>query len=295
MIRLVISVVIVILFGVTGARVGALWQVESEPPAQGNMKVAPVQRSQVEWQPQLSEQSPALMERLNRRLQRNVNDFEASLLKGLLLFQSGALNDAISELRELTSRAPKFQLAHLVLGDLLTARFAPLDAIGSSAIEGGQRAERDRVVQLQNEARARLLGYLSLADERRVPAALMSLGHRTDYALVVDKGKNRLYVFKNTGPGQPPKAVEDFYIVLGKKTGDKEYEGDLKTPNGVYFITSYLPDEKLPPSMVEGLSLSITLTSSTDGLKKQAAASGSMGQTGSFTVAHHLTVKVVSC
>ncbi len=176
MIRLVISVVIVILFGVTGARVGALWQVESEPPAQGNMKVAPVQRSQVEWQPQLSEQSPALMERLNRRLQRNVNDFEASLLKGLLLFQSGALNDAISELRELTSRAPKFQLAHLVLGDLLTARFAPLDAIGSSAIEGGQRAERDRVVQLQNEARARLLGYLSLADERRVPAALMSLG-----------------------------------------------------------------------------------------------------------------------
>lgn len=246
--RVVISIFVVVLFGLTGAKVGALWPLQED-----KLQLPPVakltsQSSQVTNQPRLNSENQNHLGRLNQRLNDNDNDFEASLLKGLLLFQAGALDDAIAELRGLTKRAPKFQLAHLILGDLLTARFEQLDSIGTMAVKDDNASDNQlRLRQLQSEAKARILGYLSLADEHQVPRALMSLSENTAHALVVDKSKNRLYVYRNAGPGLPPELIVDFYIVLGKVPGNKAYEGDLKTPNGVYFVTSYLPDEKLPP------------------------------------------------
>lgn len=243
--RTLFAIVMVALFGFTGVRVGALLPLEPQVIPAPSVSQAPLENAEEEIA--LSDDDQSAMARLDQRLLNNADDFEASLLKGLLLFQAGALDEAIIEIRQLTLRAPKFQLAHLVLGDLLIARFSPLNQIGASALQDHDRSMQQRVEQLQSEARARLLGYLSLNDERRVPAALMSLSGNTTHVLLVDKSKNRLYIYKNAGPGLPPQPVEDFYIVLGKKTGDKQREGDLRTPNGVYFVTSYLPDEKLPP------------------------------------------------
>lgn len=247
MVRVVISIIFIALFGLTGAKVGALWPLQQDKPQLSPPAPPIAQTVLLQPRPLFNPESQNLFDRLNKRLEQNSNDFEASLLKGLLLFQAGALDDAIVELRGLTARAPKFQLAHLVLGDLLTARFEQLDSIGSMAVKGMATDKQLRLSQLQSEAKARLLGYLSLSDEQQVPQALMALSKNTAYALVVDKGKNRLYVYRNAGPGLPPELVVDFYIVLGKVSGDKVFEGDLKTPNGVYFVTSYFPDEKLPP------------------------------------------------
>jgi len=247
MTRVVISVFVVVLIGLTGAKVGALWPLQEEEIQSPQPEIS-IQAVSVAKQPRLNIENQSHLERLNQRLSENDNDFEASLLKGLLLFQAGALDDAITEIRGLTHRAPKFQLAHLVLGDLLTARFEHLESIGTMAVRADSTTDKQlRLKQLQSEARARILGYLSLADEHQVPKVLMSLSENTAYALVVDKSKNRLYVYRNAGPGLPPELMVDFYIVLGKVPGNKVYEGDLKTPNGVYFVTSYLPDEKLPP------------------------------------------------
>jgi len=247
MTRVVISVFVVVLIGLTGAKVGALWPLQEEEIQSPQPEIS-IQAVSVAKQPRLNIENQSHLERLNQRLSENDNDFEASLLKGLLLFQAGALDDAITEIRGLTHRAPKFQLAHLVLGDLLTARFEHLESIGTMAVRADSTTDKQlRLKQLQSEARARILGYLSLADEHQVPKVLMSLSENTAYALVVDKSKNRLYVYRNAGPGLPPELMIDFYIVLGKVPGNKVYEGDLKTPNGVYFVTSYLPDEKLPP------------------------------------------------
>lgn len=247
MTRVVISVFVVVLIGLTGAKVGALWPLQEEEIQSPQPEIS-IQAVSVVKQPRLNIENQSHLERLNQRLSENDNDFEASLLKGLLLFQAGVLDDAITEIRGLTQRAPKFQLAHLVLGDLLTARFEQLESIGTMAVRADSTTDKQlRLKQLQSEAKARILGYLSLADEHQVPKVLMSLSEHTAYALVVDKSKNRLYVYRNAGPGLPPELMIDFYIVLGKVPGNKVYEGDLKTPNGVYFVTSYLPDEKLPP------------------------------------------------
>lgn len=246
--RLCVSLLIVGLLAVTGVKVGALW---SQPQA-GLPAVAPQMRaetfSEVDWQQDLSPQQSALYGRLCHRLQENPADYEASLLKGLLLFQTGRLTAAVDDLQQLVAHAPKFQLAHLILGDLLLARFDQVDSIGQSAVlqQIGSQKEQ-RIELLRQEAQARLRGYLTLVSGVEVPKALLSLSRETEYALIVDKSKNRLYVYRNIGPGLPPQLVDDYYIVLGKKTGDKYKEGDLRTPNGVYFITSYLPDERLPP------------------------------------------------
>ncbi|SEA08340.1 Murein L,D-transpeptidase YafK [Desulfuromusa kysingii] len=247
--RITISVLIVGLLGLTGVKVGALWtqqQVQEGPTAPSfpsfDQGIKSPQSGEV------NSQVEVLFDRLNRRLERNPDDYEASLLKGLLSFQVGGLDDAITELRTLTQRAPKFQLAHLILGDLLMARFNQVDAFGHNGlIQTNNSTQEKRIQQLQSEARARLQGYLFLVDGVEVPRALLALSSETEYALLVDKSKNRLYVYHNSGPGLSPELVDDFYVVLGKKTGEKYREGDLKTPSGVYFVTSYLPDEKLPP------------------------------------------------
>ncbi|WP_321390493.1 L,D-transpeptidase family protein [uncultured Desulfuromusa sp.] len=248
--RITISVLIMGLLGLTGVKVGALW---TQQQAAGSIATRPAFPSfntpaNFSDSREVSSQTEVLFERLNNRLKRNSEDYEASLLKGLLLFQVGGLDDAITELKILTERAPKFQLAHLVLGDLLMARFNQVDAFGTNGLLKSNNTDQEkRIQQLQNEARARLKGYLFLADGVEVPRALLALSGDTEYALIVDKSKNRLYVYHNSGPGLSPELVDDFYVVLGKKTGEKFREGDLKTPSGVYFVTSYLPDEKLPP------------------------------------------------
>lgn len=246
--RILTALLILVLLGFTGAQVGALWsqqQTDVAAPAIGDF-AEPLASGA--WLRGLDRQQQALFERLSKRLEKNSDDFEASLLKGLLLFQTGRLNAAVDELRMLTERAPKFQLAHLILGDLLLARFDQVASIGDSALMQRVGLKReDEIEELRREARARLQGYLVLVDGVEVPRALLALSGETDYALVVDKSKNRLYVYRNPGPGLPPELVDDFYIVLGKETGDKYKRGDLKTPNGVYFVTGYLPDENLPP------------------------------------------------
>jgi murein L,D-transpeptidase YafK len=235
--------VIFALFGLTGAKVVAIWPQQGAPlPSglSGQDSTTPTN----EW----AIQQNRLLQRLDRRLETNADDFEAALLRGLVLFQMGEIDAAVNQLRNLVARAPKFQLAHLVLGDLLTARFDQVDAFGVHALLGHVDNEQEqRIEQLQNEARARIQGYLSMVEGVKLPQALTNLSPDIHYALVVDKGKNRLYVYRNKGPGLPPELVDDFYIVFGKNPGNKEKEGDLRTPDGVYFITSYLPDEKLPP------------------------------------------------
>ena len=240
--RLLFSILLVVAIGFSGARVGAL--LPEPPPAREQLSLV---------RPELSTGVADLVgdpeiEPLMARLQNNPDDYEAHLLKGLLLFQKGLLSAAIDELTDLTTRAPKFQLAHLVLGDLLIARYGRFEPLQADQL--GIELEDSYQLQigwLQSEARARLTGYLSLVGNTAVPEMLLSLSAETQYALVVDKSKNRLYVFYNPGAGLPPTLIDHFYIVLGKVPGDKVREGDLKTPNGVYFVTSYLADEQLPP------------------------------------------------
>jgi len=245
MIRLAVTaVVFVLLIVATVVRVVALWPQplpEISPPDRHPDAVI-TQSEPLSIYPPLG-----LPEHLQGRLSDTNNHYEALLLQGLLLFQSGHIDQAIIQMELLTGLAPRFELAHLILGDLLLARFTPLQTIGGAALDIDNHHYHQRLDELRSEARARLHGYLSRLNDHQIPRALIALGDETPFALLIDKSKNRLYVFRNQGDGLPPQLVDDFYIVLGQQVGDKMVEGDFKTPTGTYFVTSYISPEKLPP------------------------------------------------
>jgi murein L,D-transpeptidase YafK len=63
------------------------------------------------------------------------------------------------------------------------------------------------------------------------------------YAIVVDTLQSRLYLFRND-QGRPV-FIADYYVSQGRAGAFKEREGDLKTPVGVYRVTSELSAQKI--------------------------------------------------
>lgn len=80
-----------------------------------------------------------------------------------------------------------------------------------------------------------------------VPKALVSLGSNTPaYALVVEKLHHRLSVFRLNDSGKY-EIVKTYRAISGRDPGDKVSRGDLRTPEGIYFVTGRLNDDGLPP------------------------------------------------
>ena len=129
--RVLVALLILTLLGFTGVKVSALWS-QPEQPRIVAQPLLDDTLSEADWLLTLDAHQLAFWQRLEHRLQNNPDDYEASLLKSLLLFQGARLNAAVIELQQLTRWAPKFQLAHLVLGDLLLARFDQISSIGKS-------------------------------------------------------------------------------------------------------------------------------------------------------------------
>ena len=94
------------------------------------------------------------------------------------------------------------------------------------------------------EAIARLRAYREQPDPTLVPRNLMKLQPEQHYAIVVDTTRSRLYLYHNED-GRP-KYVADYYVSSGKLGAQKQREGDMKTPIGVYHVTSSIPVKKLP-------------------------------------------------
>ena len=152
---------------------------------------------------------------------------------------SGKLPAALEEMGRLAERYPNWRLAHLVHGDLLLARTAPLAGFGNTAFAAPERLEDFRV-----EALARLRAARDPPPPGRIPRYLLQLDPAQSNAIVVDAGRSRVYVYENAGG--TPRLVQDFYSTLGKNGVDKLREEDRKTPLGVYHVTAGIPGSKLP-------------------------------------------------
>jgi len=78
-----------------------------------------------------------------------------------------------------------------------------------------------------------------------VPAALVHLADGAPDVLVVDKQAHRLYHYRGMADG--PQRVADYACVIGKAAGRKRRPGDLRTPEGVYFLEDRMTDAELAP------------------------------------------------
>ncbi len=185
------------------------------------------------------------LKRLEVRLDNYPQDYEASLLKSLILFKTGDRRGSLDELARLTRRAPKFHLAHLIRGDLLLSQARYVPDIGVNPLLARLEPTEKGLMLLREEAEARLDAYLDTLPQGRIPGALLQLAADTAAAVVVDKTTHRLYVYRQDEDGVP-RLLKDFYVSTGRVGGNKVLSGDLRTPEGVYFVTSHIPEAELP-------------------------------------------------
>jgi len=76
------------------------------------------------------------------------------------------------------------------------------------------------------------------------PSPLIKLenffGH---HVLVAEKSSHQLFLFRNVNGS--PELIKTYQMATGKKAGDKKFQGDFKTPEGIYKFTDFLSKENL--------------------------------------------------
>lgn len=184
---------------------------------------------------------------LSSRIQSEPSDYEAQLVNSILMFKSGDRQAALDALGTLIKQAPDFHLARLVRGDILISNIRAIKKIGSNTFLD-QLVKNDKaqeLVNLRDEARTRLDNLQYQPYHEMLPREILSLGNNVDTAILIEKSRHRLYLYQRQQDGSLS-VLRDYYVSTGKLNGNKKMRGDLKTPEGVYFVTSFIPQNKLP-------------------------------------------------
>lgn len=81
-------------------------------------------------------------------------------------------------------------------------------------------------------------------NEALYPSALVHMDTLfSHHVIVAEKSTHSIHVFRNDGTY--PKHIVSYQMATGKKAGDKIFQGDYRTPEGVYFLTDFLSHEEL--------------------------------------------------
>jgi L,D-transpeptidase YnhG len=168
---------------------------------------------------------------------------EARLIEIYKLIGQAQTRPALAKAEALVRDHPNFQLAQLVYGDLLMAQRRPVKMFGDVpdaeiANGGGQTLS-----ELREESQLRIKALRERPPEGAIPAQFLQLSPRNKHAIAIDTSRARLYLFQNGPDGL--KLLADYYISVGKSGIEKAVEGDLRTPLGVYFVTSNLDPKSL--------------------------------------------------
>lgn len=152
---------------------------------------------------------------------------------------AGQTMQAIALAQALVRDYPTFDLARLTLHQLQAAPGHPwIDA--PEPVDGFDNAQ-----DLRAEAAQRLHADRARPRPGTLPMSLLQLPAQVHHAIAVDVSLSRLYLFENTAASL--RLVADDYASTGAIEGDKQVEGDQRTPRGVYFTTGRRPDRTLPP------------------------------------------------
>ncbi len=167
---------------------------------------------------------------------------EGRLLDIYRLIGAGQARQALVQAQALVKDVPNFQLAQLVYGDLLMAQARALPVMGHAPIDLAAKAPQ-RLDQLRMEADRRLHALRERPPAGALPTQFIELPPTTKHAIAVDASRSRLYLFENGPNGL--QLVADHYASIGRLGAEKSFEGDQRTPLGVYYITSRLEAKQL--------------------------------------------------
>jgi L,D-transpeptidase YnhG len=169
-------------------------------------------------------------------------DAEARLIEIYKLVGQAKTRAALAKAETLVRDHPSFQLAQLVYGDLLTAQLGPVRSFGDVPHATAQSSAQ-LLAGLREESQLRMRALRERPPAGAIPAQFLQLSPRNRHAIAIDTSRARLYLFENKPDGI--KLVADYYISVGKSGIEKAVEGDLRTPLGVYYVTSNLDPKSL--------------------------------------------------
>ncbi|QLG88115.1 L,D-transpeptidase family protein [Chitinibacter bivalviorum] len=159
---------------------------------------------------------------------------EERILAALDAIRAGKMADARATVDALLHEHPNYRLAHLLSADLYAMRAMPLDTIGG----GADAAFAEKLADLRKEALVRMNYRNMPTPPNLLPANILRFDEQQKFAVLVDAETSRLYLFSNDNG--VPKMVKDHYVTVGKLGIGKQYEGDQRTPIGVYFVNNHL-------------------------------------------------------
>lgn len=170
---------------------------------------------------------------------KNTGSVERVLIQTLESIKEGHLQQALNYVDELLAISPNFGLAHLIHGDLLSAKARILNGFGDVGV-----SDTSKIQDYREEAETRIRNYFDRNRGFTQPNLLVSLSEKQSYVLFVDTAKSRLYVYHKDSDRQL-KYIADYYVTIGKNGVGKKDQGDKRTPIGVYFAAKKL-DRPLP-------------------------------------------------
>jgi L,D-transpeptidase YnhG len=177
-----------------------------------------------------------------RNAEPNGLQAEARLLQIYQLIGQSKTREALKLADKLVADHPNFALAQLVHGDLLVAQTQPLRALGDVP-EATVRAAPGVLTDLREESLLRIRALREKPVVGMQPSNFVRLSARNKHAIAIDASRARLYLFENTPQGL--KLIADYYASVGKMGVEKNIEGDLKTPLGIYYVTNTLDPNSL--------------------------------------------------
>jgi murein L,D-transpeptidase YafK len=169
-------------------------------------------------------------------------EVEARLIEIYKLIGRAQTRAALAKAETLVSEHPNFQLAQLVYGDLLMAQQRPVRSFGDVPDTAAQSGAQ-MLSELREESQLRMRALRERPPADAIPAQFLQLSPRSKHAIAIDTSRARLYLFENQPTGL--KLIADYYISVGKLGVEKTEEGDLRTPLGVYYVTSNLDPKSL--------------------------------------------------
>ena len=171
-------------------------------------------------------------------------DYEPAILEILKTIKSGDLDSALQLADAHVAEFPKSRVGHLLRADILQAMVYNPIALTRDDSEVGEEAP-ETTSGIRHQLKNRWLHYQRDQEtaHQKVPASLVDMG-RHKHVMVSDMQSGRLYLYRNV-EGQP-KLVRDYYLSVGSAGFGKEYEGDNKTPVGVYSIYQHIAGSELP-------------------------------------------------
>ena len=171
--------------------------------------------------------------------------YEPAILEIVTKIQEGHLESALTAAEAHIEEFPKSRIGHLLRADILQAMVSnPLAVQNSKAaprISNPVETTEGIRHQLKNRWHHHTAGQA--LSNTKVPASLIDMG-RHQYVLVADMHAGRLYLYENQN-GEP-ELIRDYYLTVGSEGYGKEFEGDNKTPIGVYSIYRHIDGSELP-------------------------------------------------